>query len=237
MKIPLPSRVLLILATLLLTLVRVRTVGANTIANYSWEQDPQVWDTLYSDVDLQRETTGGNPNGWLAVSFPVTANPEYEEAGWQDVVYINRENLFAGNWSSQMGVAFDFFASNAIPQDLQVQFASTNGNVWGFNVTSQVSATQTWSTVQVGLNYSAAWGPLPGFDDTEEQFLADLSAIDWIGVYFFRDQAGVENYGLDNFRLLVPEPGEWAMLGAVVVGAVWMRRRTHRDPQPVRVRT
>jgi hypothetical protein len=107
-----------------------------------------------------------------------------------------------------MFISFDFWAENAIPQNLQFQFHATNENVWGYNITDRITSTQTWTTVQVGLGYENAWGPLPGFDDAEEQFLADLAAIDWIGVYIFRDTDEREVYGLDNFRLPVPEPGE-----------------------------
>jgi hypothetical protein len=43
----------------------------------------------------------------------------------------------------------------------------------------------------------------------------------------------VEVYGLDNFRLLVPEPTEWALMAAVLVGAGWSR--TRRRPVAAKV--
>ncbi|MCE9613418.1 MAG: hypothetical protein K8T26_04025 [Lentisphaerae bacterium] len=163
---------------------------------------------------------------------PVTY-PEVNQDKWEDIVYVNKEDFFAGNFTPNMSVGLDFYASNALPQNVQLQFGSTNGNVWGYDITPRVTQTQTWNSATVSLAYGNAWGPLPGYDDTEEQFLADLAAVDWIGVYIFREDAGEEVYGLDNFRLLVPEPGQLAMLSAVLLAArlPWRRRRTPSAPR------
>jgi hypothetical protein len=207
----------------------------SVIAEHNWDDGPEPWHSTYGDVNLTNpQDPGGNPDGWLQVEFPATAQPELNEEGWVDIVYVDAGNFFAGNWVEPgHTVQFDFYAANNLPQDVQLQFGSTNGNVWGYNVTDQITQTQTWTTVEVGLGYSSAWGPLPGFDDTEDQFLADLSAIDWIGIYIWREDAGVEIYGLDNFRLLVPEPTEWALMAAVLVGAGWSR--TRRRPVAAKV--
>jgi hypothetical protein len=57
-------------------------------------------------------------------------------------------------------------------------------------------------------------------------FLSDLSSIEWIGIYIERTGAGAQDYGLDNFNLMVPEPSEYAMLAAALMGAwIFLRRR------------
>ncbi|MDA0991353.1 MAG: hypothetical protein O3A51_11460 [Verrucomicrobia bacterium] len=213
----------------LIGLTGVRTSQANVIKQHTWDMGSHGWTQEFNDVNLTVQPADGNPNGWLSIAFPETSAPEILEEEWFDIIRVDSDRLFAGNWDPHFFIRFDFFASNQLPQDLQLQFHSTNNNVWGYNVTDQVTQTQTWTTVEVSLGFSAGWGPLPGFDDTEEQFLADLSAIDWIGIYIFREDSSVEVYGIDNFRLLVPEPEEFAMLAAVFLAFAWSQRR-RREP-------
>jgi hypothetical protein len=222
----------LIRAIMAVSLLSTGTASANVITDYTWDGPAQDWTAEYGDVNLSHPGSGGNPDGWLTITFPETTAPEILEDEWSDVIMIDASDFFVGNWTPNMFVSFDFWASNAIPKNLQLQFHSTNENVWGYNVTDRVTSTQVWTTVQVGLGYENAWGPLTGFDDTEEQFLADLASIDWIGVYIFRDSNEPEVYGLDNFSLLIPEPGEWAMLAAVLAAAMMGGRRREDELQP-----
>jgi hypothetical protein len=61
---------------------------------------------------------------------------------------------------------------------------------------------------------------------TEDQYLADLSSSDWIGVFTYRTGAAEQIYGIDNFRLMVPEPAETVVLCvALAVSLVALRRR------------
>jgi len=205
---------------------------ARIIAEHDWDDGPHGWVSEFGDVTLERETAGGNPDGWLEITFPATSEPEILESEWLEIVRVDADLLFAGNWPTNQGqsISFDFFATNETPHDLQFQFHSTNSNIWGYNVTSQATNSSGWSPVSASLSFADAWGPLPGFDDTEEQFLADLAAIDWIGVYIFREEAGEEIYGIDNFRLNVgvPEPDEFAILGAVFLASALAYRKRRR---------
>jgi hypothetical protein len=202
-----------------------------TFGIHDWDDGPHGWVSEFGDVTLTRESTGGNPNGYLNINFPPTSAPEILENEWVDIIRIDAALLFAGNWRTDMTLSFDFFASNQTPHDIQLQFHSTNNNVWGYNLTSAVTNTQQWTGISTPLAFDSAWGPLPGFSDTADQFLADLSAIDWIGIYIFRETAGGENYGIDNFRLhlIVPEPAEFAMLAAVLIAAALGYRRQQKD--------
>lgn len=220
------------LSTLFALLFTVASVHANgVLGQHDWNTGAHGWTNAFNFADTTRSAVGGNPFGRLDISFDATASPEVLEAEWFDVIQVDADALFAGNWSTNQQIKFDFFASDQTPHDMQVQFGSTNGNVWSYNVTAQVTQTQTWTEVRANLSFSDAWGPLPGFDDTADQFLADLGAIDWVGLYIFREEASAENYGLDNFVLHVgtPEPGEYALLIAALCVVFFSFRRETPD--------
>jgi len=52
-----------------------------------------------------------------------------------------------------------------------------------------------------------------------EMYLADLASKDWIGVSVYRDVANQELYGLNEFKLMVPEPSEVLLLAMAFVVA------------------
>ena len=201
-------------------------LGQNT-----WDAGSKGWTNEFSFTDLNPSATGGNPFGQLEISFDPTGLPEIGEVEWFDVVRVDSDLLFAGNWSTNQNISFDFFATDRAPHDLQIQLHSTNGNVWSYNVTAQVTQTQTWQSVGASLGFADAWGPLPGFADTAEQFLSDLGDIDWVGLYIFREEATAERYGLDNFMLYVgtPEPGETVLLAAALLALFLGVRRRRED--------
>jgi len=64
---------------------------------------------------------------------------------------------------------------------------------------------------------------------TEEEFLSDLSDIEWVGLYIDRNTALEQFYGVDNFSLMIPEPGELIMLAFALIG-VWISHRRRRVP-------
>jgi len=193
--------------------------------NHTWDLGSHGWTNEFGYTSLERELTGGNPSGWLEITFPATAVPEIFEDEWYDVVHVSPDNLLV-NPAPGDEVRFDFIAQTRLPDDLQLQFQSQSGNIWGYNLTSQVTKTQTWTRVGAPLSYSDNWGGLPGFDDTLDQFVSDLASMDWIGVYIWRDEAGQETYGIDNFHFVIPEPEEYAMLAmALLTVALALRKR------------
>ncbi|MCX7590607.1 MAG: PEP-CTERM sorting domain-containing protein, partial [Kiritimatiellae bacterium] len=130
-------------------------------------------------------------------------------------VYVDAQALFAGNWTTRHWVEFDFWAEDVVPGAVQLRWAAaTNENYWSYNL--MVTATQTWTHLKATFDDWEAW-MYPGA--TEDQFLADLAAIDWIGVYVLRNSDIEQSYGIDDFTLVVPEPSQWAMLAAALTGS------------------
>jgi hypothetical protein len=181
------------------------------------------WQSTYGSTQLSRQDPGGHPAGWLDISFPAISPFTPPGTNWYDLVYTPATNLFAGTWTRDMFVKFDFWASNQIPNRLAVRWQSlTNSYVWSHSVS--VSSTQTWSSQMAGFGDWQDWVLGPGA--SEDMFLSDLSSIEWIGIYIERTGAGAQDYGLDNFNLMVPEPSEYAMLAAALMGAwIFLRRR------------
>jgi len=199
------------------------------IGQHTWDTGAEGWTTEFGDVNIQRLATGGNPDGWLEITFPPTALDETGEVEWYDIVHVSGSSLFAGAWLPGWAVAFDFYAGDQTPQDLQLKFSATNGNIWSQSIVANVTQTQTWTTIHSDLSYASGWGGLPGYDDTLDQFVSDLSSINWIGLYIWREEAGSELYGLDDFQLHVPEPAELALaLTALAASGCSMRRRKRR---------
>jgi hypothetical protein len=122
-----------------------------------------------------------------------------------------------------MTIQFDFLAEDVSPTALQVRWKSaTNSYVWGYAVTPP--ATQTWVTYRAPLENWQSWDVEPF--GSEDQFLADLASVDWVGVYIFRSGMLEQDFGIDDFGLHIPEPGQVAMLAmALASSAVSMRRR------------
>ncbi|MFT5239745.1 MAG: hypothetical protein ACI9OU_000884 [Candidatus Promineifilaceae bacterium] len=220
------------LSVLMVLSVSAFSVQANgLLGQHTWNAGAEGWTNEFDFVDLNPSATGGNPFGQLEISFDPTGFPEVGEIEWFDVVRVDSDLLFAGNWSTNQNISFDFFSADRTPHDIQIQLHSTNGNIWSYNVTEQVTQTQTWQSVGTSLGYADAWGPLPGFSDTAEQFLSDLGDIDWVGLYIFREEASAERYGLDNFMLYVgtPEPGETVLLAAALLALFLGYRRRRED--------
>ena len=196
---------------------------------HDWDTDGHNWQSQEGFTTLTDPVVGGgNPDGWLQIQFDATAAPEQDQAEWFDVVYVDAQALFPGQWDTSMNVGFDFLAQDAIPGTLQVQWSSsTNSDVWAASL-NPPTATNEWTSQRVYFDDWTAW-QFPGA--TEDQFLSDLASIDWIGVYIYRTGADQQSYGLDNFSLMVPEPTQLAMIGAAVIASVFSMRRRREDDE------
>lgn len=182
----------------------------------------------YSDTGnstIERLNSGGHPDGWLRIGFPANPDPgEYVELAR----LTQATDLFAGNWQPNMWVQFDFWAESLNAEAVEVRWEAdpgvtggSGGYTWRYTLGA---ANAGWNTFSASFANHESWRD--AFGPSASAFLADLSAIDWIGVYIQRGAGADEAlYGLDNFRLMVPEPAEIVLLAAAALGFVLLRRR------------
>lgn len=187
------------------------------LGQHDWDSGPETgWASTPSITTLDGD---GNPT-WLKITFPAV-DPESDQDLWHDVVNVQAENLFAGTWTSDMSVGFNFFAEDVMPNALQVVLKSTDSaTIWGVSLTP-TGSTGVWTHYEVKLNNPEFWTL-----GSEGEYLDDLSTIDWLGVYIDRTGAGAQDYGLDDVTLSIPEPPEVIMLGsAILLSLSSLRRR------------
>lgn len=185
------------------------------VAQHNWNSGGlDGWTNVETWVHLSNPGSGGiRDSGYLRFRFDATSPEPSEE--WMSLVYVKADALFAGNWTTRHWVEFDFWAEDVVPGAVQLRWgAATNENYWSYSLA--VTATQTWTHLKATFDDWEAW-MYPGA--TEDQFLADLASIDWIGVWVFRNTALEQSYGIDDFTLAVPEPNQWWLLGAALVSS------------------
>jgi len=196
-----------------------------------WDTHPASgvgnWSVLGSAASITENTSGGDH--WLQIDFPSIGGGAPGSA-WYETISVPAEDLFAGSWDTTMFLQYDFFAQNTPPAGMQVRFAGTNGNTWGYAIDTGGMATGDWHTYQASLSNWEDWRINPFL--TEADYLADLESMDWIGLYLYRDGLGAETYGLDDFNLMVPEPAEIAFLGSALAAVVASIRRRKKSSVP-----
>ena len=212
------ARLLRVLAVCILALPLSSSAGV-ILGEMDWDSDAEGWSSSYTTLD------DAASQDWLAITFPTTTEPESGQVEWSDVIYVQAEDLFAGTWSTENFIEFDFWAEDETPGALQVQWSSeTNSEVWAM-VVNPPSSTQEWTTYEVSLSDWEDW-MYPG--STEDQYLSDLSTVDWIGIYISRSGPDEQTYGLDNFKLTVPEPAEMIMLASAFIASAMSMRKKKR---------
>jgi hypothetical protein len=199
--------------------------GDAYLGKHDWDSGPEPWTSQDGWTVLTTEPSGGHTGGWLRVTFTnTTASPG---DSWSDVARTSASNLYAGVWNRNMVIQFDFLAEDVLPNALQVRWQSaTNDYVWGYVITPPTN-TAAWGTYSAPLGVWSQWDIDPF--GSEEQFLADLASIDWIGVYVTRTGTDEQSYGVDDFGLPIPEPGELAMLAVALSTSLASMRRKRRQ--------
>jgi hypothetical protein len=216
-----------------LLLLFARTAGAIIVPGsqtFDWDTHPSAgvgdWTVLGSAAGIGEGSGSGGSGDWLQIDFPdVSGDPG---AVWYDTIYVPADNLFAGSWDSSMFLEFDFFAEDAPPAGLEVRFGVDGGNTWGFDVDMSGMETDNWQTFQASLSDWEDWRINPFL--TEDDYLADLEGLDWIGIYLYRDGPGEHTFGLDDFNLMVPEPAEIAFLGGALAAIMASVRKRKKSP-------
>jgi hypothetical protein len=208
------------------------SLASMILGQSDWDSGAEPW-TEETGYDYATIDTDGTP-AWLLVTFPANPGSPPEDL---EIVQTAATTLFAGSWAQNPAgdfwVEFDFMAEDVVPDEVAVYW-SGNGNMWGYTVFDANTDTMTldswvhFETIGLSSNVYGLWSLSPFVN--EDDFLADLQSIDWIGVYIDRGDTVVENYRIDNFQLWVPEPAELAFLGfAVVSTAASLRRRRKVD--------
>lgn len=111
---------------------------------------------------------------------------------------------------------------------LQLSFLALDSETGGEETLSFIApARNGFSGPGSAVPYSGAdWRGVSG--GHEQDMLADLEMIDWIGVYLRRAGEISPGYSLDDQMLYVPEPAEIILLAAGVAGLVSAWRRSLR---------
>ena len=116
---------------------------------------------------------------------------------WYALFSSSASSLFAGAWQSALWVAFDFWAEDVELDYEQVVWGLDDGSVWDAKLLGEDD------TVSAG---ASAYGDSAKWDyggSLQEDFVNELSSVDWIGDYVWRT-TGIKNYGMDDFNLVVP---------------------------------
>lgn len=169
----------------------------------------------------------GGSNGFLLVTFPDQGDPPVGAA--DDTIFTSGSpatNLFTGDYitNGAIGARFDFLASNVLPAHVDLVFGvATNAHEWSYTLAAPVLG--EWTSYDAAFEFSL-WS-MPG--GTEEEFLADLAAVDWIGIHIDRGNSSEQYYGIDNFVLYVPEPADYFLLAAGLIGLAFCFRKKLRE--------
>jgi hypothetical protein len=208
-------------AALLLTLTAQADTIVGTPIDWEFNVPDPAWGPIVDDatVAIVTDDSGGNSTDWLKITL---ANNK------TDTVKGDSTDLFTGTWQPNYWVEFDFWAAgNNAPATLEVRWADAAGDrIWGNTIESAAVGAVGWNTLRSDpFAFSASnWDLKSGGGGTAADFLADLNAIDWIGVSISTDGVDSGVYGVDDFKLMVPEPAEYLMLAAALITALLVMR-------------
>lgn len=167
-----------------------------------------------------------NPGDYLRISFAEIDAPLPDLV--KEIVRTDAApatSMFVGNYrDTGIGwTTFKFLAEDVEPGFAQLRWTSGT-HTWRYSLDGIDIG---WNTFKITFDYDAGWIGGPGWNN-EDQFLTDLAAVDWIGIYISRGGADItmaQNYGLDSFQLFVPEPGQINMLCAAGLALLLTLRR------------
>lgn len=143
----------------------------------------------------------------------------------EDIIYADSGSSggnIAGNIDYTGGyyVSFDFYASEE-PISIDVYFEGA-GVQWIISV-DLPSTGWNYNYLQM-LTYDSDWTRLDGGDESAANFITSLQDVDEIGLVISYTGSGTEVYALDDFTV-VPEPGEWLMIGIVLLSLSFVFRK------------
>lgn len=190
-----------------------------------WDSGLATWTNSATGLGTG-QTNLTNPDTWLRMTFPY--DPLNPLSTTNDVMY-STSGSYTGNYvTAGVGLRFSY-RSVFFLTDNTVRFRAGDGHIW--DLTFNNSTTNTWQSQATVFSYGEGWTrTLAG--QTEADFLADLAAIDAIGIYV-RSVPGAgadQYYELDDWEyFLVPEPGTLCMLGGVLLSFGLAQRKRLRE--------
>jgi hypothetical protein len=211
----------MVAAALAACLIGTHTQAEIILGEHDWENGAEGWAMLGSETWVTVEDPAVGEN-WLNIALTG------QTASWSTVVKVQAEDLFAGTWTPDMFVEFDFWAEDVTPDVLQLRWSSTtNSETWSYSLNAPTE-TDIWTAQSAPLSHGTDW-IFSGGGSPEDQYLSDLSSIDWIGIYVEGSSAVNQSYQLDNFRLMIPEPSQYVMLSSAILTCLAAVRRRKND--------
>lgn len=181
------------------------------------------------------QTSGFNSEDALVVTFAAQGFPGAESSRIAAGAGAS-SGVFVGDYSDMSvdtSIRFQLYAEDAQPSDLAVYFESDqSGSVrrWMLSFSSSLPAVGVWTTFAALLQHSAGWDA-PGSPGSAA-FTADLADVDEMGIYIARGgSTAQQDFGLDDFELIIPEPHTWALLGVALVSVAHTFRRTRKEEE------
>lgn len=175
------------------------------------------WYSDNSVGNVSAPLSGGNPNGYIDMSFPGSAFPSVEND-----ILRNDDANFTGDYAqhSDLWATFDFLGYDSSAQALLVRSPQGGTTVWSHDI---VSSSHAWESEAINLRDSSGWTRIMGSAD----FDTAMGDVDSIGISVEHLNFGSPySYGIDNWQYhdydinVIPEPSTIVLgLTAVLMGA------------------
>jgi hypothetical protein len=195
----------------------------------TWSNDGNVEGWEHSgDGSYQHQ----DANDYLQISFDAQGAPLPESS----LTFADSDasgGRFVGDYGPYLGnvvMTFRFLAETHAPSTMQMWFrsdASGAERIWSYNLSGPTTVgVWTWYSVPLGT-FGPGWTLWSGSGSAQSDFLLDLTGVDWIGLRLVRNGSILaQNYGLDDVKLMVPEPETiWLMIAALLSLGVTFRGR------------
>ena len=218
----------------LLALFEIRCAHAGIIvAQQAWNDgSPSGWTSGKDWSALSNPGSGGiNDTVYLRTQLDTTPVVEGEPgAEWYALARTPPSSFFAGNWQDRW-VEVDFLSESAPQTYVQVRWQPTT------NSAVQQSAIVNYrpSPLSAGALPRVTSPAFSGYTDwdyggaNQEQFVSDLASLSSMGGLIWHFMDDEPDYGPNDSRLMVPEPGEYMMLASALLSAVFSFRKRLRD--------
>jgi len=189
--------------------------GANYIETWSNDDDVEGWYTYWGDVTLEHDDIA-DALRWS------TAGSEDPGGDYIAADADASGGAFVGDLSGYSWIEFDFYLDeDAYAPDLALSLYDLDTTEWHYGLTRPSAG---WNHYFVPLSGGAGWdnynsGPLSWND-----LIHNVAETSIFLTYGMNATSGL----VDNFAIMVPEPGS-LVLGALALagGLLWRRRQAH----------